>query len=431
MKRIMVLGVLFSMAYVSKAQETLQTVTERGYTTTKNVENAIVVQEGTSGNHLQLYQQAGPSYLVAGNANGVATQRLAIYAGGGERLSVLANGNIGVGIANPLDKLHINGILRWGNETSKSIYSGIDAIGAFIEQVGQNVAESKIRFQTSRSGDMANYTRLMINPEKGFLFENIGNGNGNVGIGVASPSEKLTVNGNINIFDPTGGAYLGFGTANNNEYNTIGSMYASAGLVLAHGLKPHSASEQLVYSHGNMARSAIVLGRGFSEGGIKFYTKNASSETIGATFLGEPTMQITDNGNVGIGTTTPNEKLSVNGKIRAKEIKVETANWPDYVFEEGYKVGTLQELESYIKANKHLPEMPSAKEVEANGVELGEMMKLQQKKIEELTLYLIEKDKELTKNKELVKCQNEKLQNLEERQERLEALLRKLTKKNN
>nr|WP_315425086.1 hypothetical protein [uncultured Pedobacter sp.] len=100
-------------------------------------------------------------------------------------------------------------------------------------------------------------------------------------------------------------------------------------------------------------------------------------------------------GNIGFGTLNPTEKLSVNGKIRAKEIKVDAANWPDYVFEDGYKVETLKELESYIRANKHLPGMPSAKDVEGNGLELGEMVKLQQKKIEELTLHLIEKEKQL------------------------------------
>jgi hypothetical protein len=94
-------------------------------------------------------------------------------------------------------------------------------------------------------------------------------------------------------------------------------------------------------------------------------------------------------GNVGIGTTTPREKLSVNGNIRAREIKVEAANWPDYVFDEGYQVGTLAVLESYIKTNRHLPGMPGAKEVEANGIAVSEMLKLQQKKIEELTLHLI------------------------------------------
>jgi len=108
-------------------------------------------------------------------------------------------------------------------------------------------------------------------------------------------------------------------------------------------------------------------------------------------------LTISGKGDIGIGTITPKEKLSVNGKIRAHEIKVETANWPDYVFEEGYQVGKLEELESYIKTHKHLPNMPSAKELEANGIALGEMVKLQQQKIEELTLHLIEKDKQLIK----------------------------------
>ncbi|MEE1945892.1 hypothetical protein VRU48_12295 [Pedobacter sp. KR3-3] len=118
-------------------------------------------------------------------------------------------------------------------------------------------------------------------------------------------------------------------------------------------------------------------------------------------------------GNVGIKTQTPgNYELAVNGKIRAKEIKVETANWPDYVFDEGYKVGTLEELESYIKANKHLPEMPSAKEVEANGVGLGEMNKLLLKKQEELTLHLIEQNKQLQGLMKLLTAQQKEIEKL-------------------
>ena len=101
-------------------------------------------------------------------------------------------------------------------------------------------------------------------------------------------------------------------------------------------------------------------------------------------------------GNVGIGTLSPTEKLSVNGKIRAKEVKVEAANWPDYVFQKEYPLLSLRELETYIKTNGHLPELPTAKEVESNGFELGEMNKQLVKKIEELTLYLIDKDKKIT-----------------------------------
>ena len=96
----------------------------------------------------------------------------------------------------------------------------------------------------------------------------------------------------------------------------------------------------------------------------------------------------------------PRRKLSVNGTIRAKEIKVETAGWPDYVFDDNYHLTPLKELDRYIKVNKHLPEMPNAKQAEQQGINLGEMNKLLLKKIEELTLHLIEKNKAL-ENQEL------------------------------
>jgi hypothetical protein len=96
-------------------------------------------------------------------------------------------------------------------------------------------------------------------------------------------------------------------------------------------------------------------------------------------------------GNVGIGTTSPGSfKLAVEGKIGAREINVTTAAWSDYVFNEDYKLRSLKEVNQYTKENKHLPEIPSAKEVIENGQNLGEMNALLLKKIEELTLYVIE-----------------------------------------
>lgn len=106
-------------------------------------------------------------------------------------------------------------------------------------------------------------------------------------------------------------------------------------------------------------------------------------------------MSFLPNGNIGIGTLTPTEKLSVKGNIRAREIKVETNNWPDFVFNENYRHESLPELESFIKRYKHLPNMPTAKQAEDNGIELGEMNKRLLQKIEEITLHLIEKDKQL------------------------------------
>jgi hypothetical protein len=101
-----------------------------------------------------------------------------------------------------------------------------------------------------------------------------------------------------------------------------------------------------------------------------------------------------ENGNIGIGTETPTDKLSVKGKIRAQEIKVEMANWADFVFGKDYVLLTLQETEKHIKEKGHLPGIPSAAEVEKNGIELGDMNKKLLQKIEELTLYMIEMKKE-------------------------------------
>ncbi|MHC0446385.1 hypothetical protein ACWA1F_13325 [Flavobacterium sp. 3-218] len=101
------------------------------------------------------------------------------------------------------------------------------------------------------------------------------------------------------------------------------------------------------------------------------------------------------NGNVGIGTINPNSKLDVNGTIHSKEVKVDL-NFPapDYVFDNDYKLRSLPEVENYIKENSHLPEIPSAKEFEKNGINVSEMNMALLKKIEELTLYMIEMKKE-------------------------------------
>lgn len=112
-------------------------------------------------------------------------------------------------------------------------------------------------------------------------------------------------------------------------------------------------------------------------------------------------------GNVGIGTVTPIDKLSVNGRIRAQEVKVENGNWPDYVFEKSYALSPLEEIEKHIQQNGHLPGIPSAAEVKANGIDLGEMNAKLLKKIEELTLYMIDLKKENdTQRKEIIEIQS-------------------------
>ena len=119
-------------------------------------------------------------------------------------------------------------------------------------------------------------------------------------------------------------------------------------------------------------------------------------------------------GNIGIGTDTPGTyRLAVNGNIRAKEIKVETANWPDYVFESDYQLPSLKNVKSFIEMNGHLPNIPSAFEVKTSGVELGEMNRLLLEKIEQLTLYTINLEEALQNQSKASKEYLEKLEQLE------------------
>lgn len=194
---------------------------------------------------------------------------------------------------------------------------------------------------------------------------------GNVGIGLANPSDKLAVDGAISAY----------GNEQRQVLTYLPANYIEGDIVSGSSYKWYSD----VWTVGNIRSGTMPTG-GF-----------------GISLNNNMNFKILPNGDVGIGTTTPKEKLSVNGKIRAKEIKVETANWPDYVFEEGYQNQSLAEIEQFIKQNKHLPGVPTAKQVEQEGVELGEMNKVLLKKIEELTLLLIDQNKKNQEQDELIK----------------------------
>lgn len=137
-------------------------------------------------------------------------------------------------------------------------------------------------------------------------------------------------------------------------------------------------------------------------------------------------VMITDaSGNIGIGTASPNGyKFAVKGAIHAQQVNVDLAGWSDYVFKKEYHLPSLTEVKTYIDQNHHLPDMPSEQEIIKDGLNLGEMNKLLTKKVEELTLYLIEKDKQIKaltdSQQEEKRTQNEKLKQLEDRLEHLE-----------
>lgn len=98
---------------------------------------------------------------------------------------------------------------------------------------------------------------------------------------------------------------------------------------------------------------------------------------------------------IGAGTPTVGYALSVNGKIISEEVRVEADVWPDYVFQKNYPLISLSQLEQFISTNKHLPNIPAAKQVHKEGFGLGDMNRRLLEKIEELTLYIILQEKRL------------------------------------
>lgn len=276
----------------------------------------------------------------------------------GQRLILADDGNIGIG-RNPNAKLTIN-------MSSVDSNGGIKMYGYTYPSDASYWSENQLAMQ---------YNGVFKN-----LISSIGDSyfnGGNVGIGNPTPKYKLDVNGTLRWGGITNFIYTG-------QDNT-GTYFEQYSKVANQDKLRFQTSKN--GDETNYAQLYIDPINGFS------------FNTIGSA-----------NGNVGIGVLKPTDKLSVNGNIRSKEIKVEITNWPDYVFEEDYKIKSLDNLEKYIKENKHLPEVPSAKEISDNGLELGEMNKVLMKKIEELTLYLIDQNKALTDQKNQIANQQKLLE---------------------
>ncbi|MBQ4820851.1 hypothetical protein J8M14_12335 [Aquimarina sp. MMG016] len=135
----------------------------------------------------------------------------------------------------------------------------------------------------------------------------------------------------------------------------------------------------------------------------------------------------TFDGNVGIGTTTPDAKLTVKGNIHAEEVKIDlSVPAPDYVFTKDYDLLTIEEVQQHIAVQGHLPNIPSAKEMETNGVELGLMNMKLLEKIEELTLYTIAQEKQLKEQKSINNKLDKELENQKSKLYQLEEKLNQL-----
>ena len=273
-------------------------------------------------------------------------------------------GNVGIGTMNPDYPFELN-----SNKGGGGMFSLLNTSGA----------ESSISYRIGNNN--INTGWVVGNYFDDYFFYSYTKGsqtvtfkpNGYVGIGTNSPSAKLDVQDS--------------NTSNLlcRVWNTNTSATGSSSIRIANSGNNNNGS-RLEFSDNNYYVGTISSDR---NQGIVFRVGRGSNPLN----MSER-MRISQNGNIGIGTIeTGTHKLAVEGTIGAREIKVEATGWSDFVFNSDYKLKPLDEVESFIEENNHLPNVPSEKEVMENGIALGEMDAKLLQKIEELTLYMIEMNK--------------------------------------
>jgi len=341
-----------------------------------------------SGVSTSTYHAANASYVI-----NVLNGPLNLGANNAPNVTILPTGYVGIGTTAPSAKLDVQG-------GSASIYNtgGSTSLG-----IG-SPATGKTMLALSTSADASGYGNIESVAVGGSTWGNtiINQHGGYLGVATNAPTYPLDVNGVI--------------YSRNELLGNLG--------VRVHGIP------------GDNINAAPWYGVGQSN--ITF-TGSTSTATQLAGYFGlnfqtsAGQMVMLSNGFVGIGTTQPDAALAVNGSIHATQVKVTaTVPGPDYVFDNDYKLITLAEIKDYIAKNHRLPEVPSAEHMSKEGIDLGNMNLLLLKKVEELTLYLIDKDAKLQSQKKQIEDQNRQLNTQREKSEqqeaRIDALEKALTK---
>jgi hypothetical protein len=273
------------------------------------------------------------------------------WAPNGSDISNINSGKVGIGTAAPISKLSV--------QTPTGSYGlthtdGTVTVGSYVNAnfgwLGTR-SNHPLTFFTNDGGPSVTLAT-----------------NGNFGVGTTTPDYRLSISSNL--------------VASNTNTNLLKLMGQNPLMVFSNGTTDFGYIKAWTYQPYAPFTNGLVIGTGPGYP-ISFSTNNYSLSMI-----------IADNGNVGIGTANPTYKLSVNGNIHSKEVVVETG-WADYVFNKNYQLKPLQEVEKFIEDNKHLPGIPSAEEIEKNGLQLGNTQKKMMEKIEELTLYVIKLNEQI------------------------------------
>jgi hypothetical protein len=303
-------------------------------------------------------------------------QALCQWTANGTHINNTNSGNVGIGTNTPAEKLTVAGGLAVRSENSSItiddgsndarlgivkkfglypefvVAAGSPMVFAQSNQVGVNINISTATFTE----------RMRIAPATGY-----------VGIGTSSPQSNLHVAGNVVFDNSSPYLYTGSLSSDQNRYLHLGNSPSTA---FVSGLKAGGALIADTYAYANPGKNDLVV-----------------------------------KGAVGIGTPLANNpnnyKLAVNGVIGAKEVIIESTSttWPDYVFQNDYRLASLQEVKRYIEVNKHLMDVPSAEEIRHNGQSVGEMNTILLKKVEELTLYIIQQEERIKALEEKVDIQ--------------------------
>lgn len=245
--------------------------------------------------------------------------------------------------------------------------------------IGTTAPSCRLEVEQSSAGDNTEYLLG--------AFNHSGNGGGvyvgYVGDGLDAKQARIRSGGNLD---------LAIGTTSNREVLNITDLNGNVGIGTSNPISRLEVNGDI-----SLARTHKIKFLENVNGGDRAYIRSTNGEggdynsMIFAIGTGNESMIIKNDGNIGIGTTTPDDKLTVKGRIRAEEVKVDlSVPGPDYVFKEGYDLKSLEEVQHYIKEKGHLPNIPSAAEMEENGVELGLMNMKLLEKIEELTLYQLQ-----------------------------------------